>query len=408
VEENLRYGRYEIVEQIGKGAMGVVYKAHDPQINRTVALKVLREDRVTSGDFVQRFIREAMAIGRLSHSNIVTVYDIGQDHGTVYIAMEFLEGVPLNDAIKGQDIDASRIADIAVQLSESLAYAHSKGIIHRDIKPSNIILTPSGQAKITDFGIAHIEDPEMTQQTQAGQILGTPVYMSPEQVSGLKLDGRSDLYSLSVILYEITAGRRPFTGDNITAIFKAITQDTPKSPSEINPEVPQEFSKLILKGMDKDSAKRYQTGTDMARAFKDYIRQQEAAGKQTEEQKKKPGMGMIIGVVILALMVIGIGVFFSRSQHQEQPRSNMGKPAVQAPVLTARVKMESVPEGAQVFIDNTLMGKTPIQLDIALGKHEVRMSLPEYHEWEAQIDLDKQADVPLTVNLEPANGGKPD
>ncbi|MRR37627.1 serine/threonine protein kinase, partial [bacterium] len=182
--ERSSYGRYTIIEQIGRGAMGVVYRAHDPQINRTVALKVLREDRVTSGDFVQRFIREAMAIGRLSHPNIVTVYDIGEDHGTVYIAMEFLEGVPLNDAIKGETFDGDRVADIAVQLADSLAYAHSKGIVHRDVKPSNIILTPSGQVKITDFGIAHIEDPEMTQQTQAGQILGTPVYMSPEQVSG--------------------------------------------------------------------------------------------------------------------------------------------------------------------------------------------------------------------------------
>ena len=147
----MKYGRYEIIEELGRGTMGVVYKAHDPQIDRPVALKVLREDRVVSNDFVLRFLREAKAIGRISHPNIVTVYDVGQDHGTIYIAMEYLEGRPLNEAIKGRVVPVDETIDICVQVADALDYAHRRGITHRDIKPSNIILTPENQIKTDRF-----------------------------------------------------------------------------------------------------------------------------------------------------------------------------------------------------------------------------------------------------------------
>lgn len=411
-ETNLTYGRYEIVEQIGRGAMGVVYKAHDPQINRTVALKVLREDRVTSEDFVQRFLREAMAIGRLSHPNIVTVYDIGRDHGTVYIAMEFLEGEPLNEAIRERTPDPSWVAGIAVQLAESLAYAHSKGIVHRDIKPSNIILTPDGQVKITDFGIAHIEDPDMTQQTQAGQILGTPIYMSPEQVIGSRLDGRSDLYSLSVILYETAVGRRPYSGENIAAIFHAITQDIPSPPAQMDPGVPETLSDLIMKGMDKDIGKRFQNGAEMARAFRDFLKSLEAKDPAPAAPARKEGrQGLLVPVilVLLALVVLGGGFFYlshRQAPSSEKPRAAGVQAPVEAPVVKTWVHFESDPSGAQVFVDNVLAGRTPLKLDVSLGKHEVRMSLPDYEEWEAQIELDQPDDVvPLSVKLVPAARG---
>lgn len=399
-----KYGRYEIVEQVGKGAMGVVYKARDPQINRMVALKVLREDRVTSEDFVQRFLREAMAIGRLSHSNIVTVYDIGSDNGTVYIAMEFLEGSPLNEAIKERKPDARWIAGIAIQLAESLAYAHSKGIVHRDIKPSNIILTPNDQVKITDFGIAHIEDPDMTQQTHAGQILGTPVYMSPEQVAGQRLDGRSDLYSLSVILYEITVGRRPYSGENITAIFRAITQDNPVPPSEVDPEVPGPLSDLIMKGMHKNIDERFQNGTDMVAAFRSFIRESEKGVSMPAPPEQKKPSPLVVAALILAALLIGGGSYFFITHTKEPAPEGGAGTSVQAPLEKASLKVESDPEGAQVFIDNTLAGKTPLNLEVPLGKHEVRMSLPDYNEWEAQIQLDETGEVPLSVHLEPVEG----
>lgn len=399
-----RYGRYEIVEQVGKGAMGVVYKAHDPQINRMVALKVLREDRVTSQDFVQRFLREAMAIGRLSHPNIVTVYDIGSDHGTVYIAMEFLEGIPLNEAIHQQKPDPQWIAGIAVQLAESLAYAHSRGIVHRDIKPSNIILNPDGQVKITDFGIAHIEDPEMTQQTHAGQILGTPIYMSPEQVAGSRLDGRSDLYSLSVILYEITVGRRPYSGENITAIFRAITQDNPQPPAEADPEVPGPLSDLIMKGMHKDIEARFQSGGDMAAAFRNFLRQAERQDFAPALPEKAKSGSWMAAVLLVAVIVIGAGGYLLFSHKQDTAPAGEAGTSVQAPVEKALLNLGSDPQGAQVFIDNSLEGTTPLSLEVPLGKHEIRMSLPDFNAWEAQIDLDKTGEVPLFVRLEPAEG----
>lgn len=247
----MNYGRYQIIEELGRGATGVVYKAHDPQIDRLVALKVLRPDRVTSENFVRRFLKEARAIGRLSHPNIVTVYDVGRDHGTIYIAMEFLEGVPLNEFPGRNGLSLEKVIGIGIQVAETLDYAHNNGIIHRDIKPSNIIVTSGDQARITDFGIARIEDPSAHHQTQAGEILGTPLYMSPEQIMGRPVDGRSDLYSLGVIVYELIAGRRPFNGESLAAIFKAITQDDPAEPKKPDIPMPLPLSELIMKSLDK-------------------------------------------------------------------------------------------------------------------------------------------------------------
>ena len=264
----MKYGRYEIVKELGRGTMGVVYQAHDPQIDRMVALKVLRPDRVVSQDFVLRFLREAKAIGRISHPNIVTVYDVGQDHGTIYIAMEFLEGRPLNDVIKGRAVPVDEAVALCVQVAEALAYAHGKGITHRDIKPSNIILTPDGQIKLTDFGIARIDDPDAAQQTQAGDILGTPVYMAPEQVMGQRADGRTDLYALGVILYEMVVGKRPFGGGNIAAIFRAITHDPPQDPMKSATFANRDLAALILKSLSKNPADRFQSGEAMAQALK--------------------------------------------------------------------------------------------------------------------------------------------
>jgi serine/threonine protein kinase len=183
----MQYGRYRIVKELGKGNMGVVYQAHDPQIDRMVALKVLRADRVASEDFVARFLKEARAIGRLSHPRIVTVYDVGEDHGSIYIAMEYLKGEPLNEILQKGRLSSEQAVDIVIQVAQALDYAHKEGIVHRDIKPSNIILTPDHKVKLTDFGIARIEDSTAGYQTQAGEILGTPIYMSPVQAKLINL-----------------------------------------------------------------------------------------------------------------------------------------------------------------------------------------------------------------------------
>ncbi|HDP24516.1 MAG TPA: PEGA domain-containing protein [Deltaproteobacteria bacterium] len=390
-QQKMKFGRYEIVEQVGRGAMGVVYKAHDPQINRIVALKALREDRVTSEDFVQRFLKEAMAIGRLSHPNIVTVYDIGQDHETVYIAMEFLEGTPLNEIIREKKFTPEEIGSIAIQLAESLHYAHSRGIVHRDIKPSNIIVGESGQVKITDFGIAHIEDPSMTQQTQAGQILGTPVYMSPEQVMGQKLDGRSDLYSLGVILYEIALGRRPYTGENLAAVFRSITQDEPPPPCDADPEIPPELSELIMKAMNREIEARFQTGSEMAEAFRGFLRAREAPLPETRVPERSTKF-LVPAVAIALVVVLALGAFllFSPQRTREAPE-----------LPKAILKVDSSPVGAQVYIDSAFVGKTPLAVEVPVGKREVRLSLPDFYEWEAQLELNEPEEIPLAVRLVP-------
>jgi len=392
----MNYGRYEIIQELGKGAMGVVYQALDPQINRTIALKVLREDRVTSEDFVQRFLKEAMAIGRLSHPNIVTIYDVGRDHGTVYLAMEFLEGRPFNDIIREQTLNPEQIAALAIQLAESLDYAHKKGIVHRDIKPSNIMMTPDGKVKLTDFGIARIEDASMHQQTRAGEILGTPVYMSPEQVMGQQLDGRSDLYSLGVILYELAAGSRPYSGENLASIFRAITLDNPKDPAEINPGIPSGLGKLIMKSLNKKADERFQTGAEMASAFKDFLGSLQTVLRQDKpEPGAKPYTAIISAIVLILLLAAG-GYFISSRKNASD-----GSSAVEQVLELASLRIESMPVGAQVFVDGSFKGKTPQMFDIPLGKHEVRLSLPDYYDWEAQLQLEEKGEIPLFVRLVP-------
>ncbi len=311
----MNYGRYNIVSELGRGAMGMVYQAHDPQIDRMVALKVLREDRLTTEDYVQRFLKEATAIGRLSHPGIVTVYDVGQDHGTIYIAMEFLEGQPLDEVFKSGSLTMQDIVTIGVQVSEALQYAHKKGIVHRDIKPPNIIYTPEMNTKVTDFGIAHIDDPDGQQMTRAGEILGTPVYMAPEQVMGQTVDGRSDLYSLGVILYELSTGQRPFKGDNLAAVFRAITNDDPVAPHQLNPDVPPAFSSLILKAMAKKPEDRFATGQEFADLLTNCLNNNQPHDSFTETviqqapPQKRSGIGLLLTVLLL-LCGAGVAAYF--------------------------------------------------------------------------------------------------
>jgi serine/threonine protein kinase len=395
----MKYGRYEIVKELGRGTMGVVYQAHDPQIDRLVALKVLRSDRVVSQDFVLRFLREAKAIGRISHPNIVTVYDVGQDHGTIFIAMEYLEGRPLNEVIKGKILPVDEAVRMCVQVAEALGYAHGRGITHRDIKPSNIILTPDNRIKLTDFGIARIEDPDAAQQTQAGDILGTPVYMAPEQVMGQKADGRTDLYALGVIVYEMVVGHRPFGGGNIAAIFQSITHEAPEDPIKTGSFDNRFLADLILKSLSKDPDKRFQTGESMAAALKRSLDAgahpfpETAVPLETTGRSKK--MGLTIGILCLCLVagIIGYTMFFNSA------RETGSAGPEQAPVASSILDVTSTPDGAQVFVDSAFKGTTPVNIPLPPGSYEVRLNLPDHYEWEAQIQIGEENPVPLQVRL---------
>ena len=378
--------------------MGVVYQAHDPQIDRSVALKVLRQDRLTDETFVQRFLREAKAIGRLSHSNIVTVFDAGQDQGTIYIAMEFVEGEPLHKIMELKKFPLERIIRIGIQVAETLDYAHRKGIVHRDVKPSNIIVQFSGEIKITDFGIAHIEDPSASLRTQAGEILGTPAYMSPEQVMGRSIDGRSDLFSLGIILYEMVSGKRPFVGDTLTAIFHAITHYHPPEPAKINVAIPQGLSKIIMRCLSKTPEKRYESGRALAEAMRTVPDQSVSTRliSPVQAQRRKK-IFFILPILLVCLLGVG-GISYHLF---------VASPRQEVAVRSASLKIESSPLGAQVFVDGLFRGQTPLQLWLPTGKHEVRLALPDHYDWEAQVRLKEEGETPLLVRLMPSTERKP-
>lgn len=320
--------------------MGVVYLAHDPHIDRQVALKVLREEHVASGDFTHRFLKEAKAVGRLSHPGIVTVYDVDRDGEIIYIAMEFIEGDSLNELMKKKKLTLEEIADLGIQVAEALNYSHSRGVVHRDIKPGNLLVKPDGTVKITDFGIARFDDPTAAQLTQTGELIGTPAYMSPEQVAGKTIDGRSDLYSLGVILYELSAGERPFKAPNIASMLRMIAEELPTAPATICPDVPQELSQVIMKSLNKECEKRYQTGSDLAEALKrrPAVRTAEKTPPPMGERRRK-SMGMPIALSILAcLLVLGGGLMYSGKlkdllfQSESPPVSSTTNPTTQPPV----------------------------------------------------------------------------
>ncbi len=264
-------GRYQIVGELGRGSMGVVYRGFDPMIQRTVAIKTMLPEGLSPQEFHEyktRFQREAMAAGILAHPNIITVYDFGEDNGVLYLAMEFLQGKSLENMVQEQGVlPMETILPIYEQICSALDHAHRNKVVHRDMKPANIMILENGLVKVTDFGIAKMMAMGMT---QAGQILGTPNYMSPEQVKGRQIDGRSDIFSLGVILYELVTGEKPFGGQNITTVIYKIINENPIPPRELDATIPAGISYVISKALAKSPDERYQTCHELAEDLKNY------------------------------------------------------------------------------------------------------------------------------------------
>ncbi len=261
-------GKYEIRHEIGRGAMGVVYEGYDPMIKRIVALKTIRADQlagVEGPNVIARFRREAQAAGRLNHPNIVSIYEFGEDAGTWFIAMEKIDGRELKQCFEANErFTMADIVRIMSQVLDALDYSHRQGVIHRDIKPANIFLLPGGVVKVADFGIAHIETSNLT---QVGAVMGTPSYMSPEQIMGLPVDGRSDLFSASVILYQFLTGERPFAGSATTTMQKVLKED-PLPPSSLNVQAPAGMDAIVRRALAKRPEDRFQTAREFADALR--------------------------------------------------------------------------------------------------------------------------------------------
>jgi serine/threonine-protein kinase len=270
-----KLGRYEVIRELGKGAMGVVYEGRDPNIGRRVAIKTARREVVEASgmadEMMERFLREAKAAGALNHPNIITIYDAAEEDGMAYIAMEYLEGGDLADIVDSRKrLGMEEIVEIGANICEALHVAHENGVVHRDIKPANILMPTDKPLKVADFGIAHVSDSNLTQD---GALIGTPHYMSPEQFMGQKLDGRSDLFSVGNILYELTTGEKPFGGEALSTVMHRVIKIDPVPPTELNFAIPDALAGVIMKAQSKRPANRYKSGNEMAAALRESLKE---------------------------------------------------------------------------------------------------------------------------------------
>src|SRR5262245_23815962 len=265
-----KLSHYELLDKLGEGGMGALYRARDTRLNRTVAIKVLRDGSAHDPELAKRLLQEARAASQLNDPRIVTIYEVDESPGREFIAMEFVAGEPLSTRVSRGPLPAADVARIALECAEALAAAHAAGIVHRDLKPANVMLTSSGHVKLLDFGLAKVSSTssaglesqptlEAGPRTRSGVIVGTPAYMSPEQVQGKPLDARSDVFSFGVLLYELITGRRPFEGGTDVALLAAILRDAPQPVAALRPDAPKALARIVERCLEKEPQRRHES-----------------------------------------------------------------------------------------------------------------------------------------------------
>ncbi|MBI3804540.1 MAG: serine/threonine protein kinase [Nitrospirae bacterium] len=417
-------GRYEILAEIGRGAMGIVYLGSDAKIDRQVALKCLRPELFEASEANRkRFQKEILALGRLIHPNIVTIFDAGEDPatGTAYIVMEYVEGTSLAQLLKkGASFSIDQVVHVAIQVCRALDFAHQKGVIHRDIKPGNILLTDDLKTvKVTDFGIARLDG---VGQTQTDHLLGTPQYMSPEQCRGEQIDGRSDLFSVGALLYELLLFQKPFPGETIPAIMHQVLTKTPMAPEFVSPKIPSLLSHAVMKALEKEPGKRFSSGTEMADALEAALHPRPAAAAESRTMAlsasqegirptpagRRPvwvpmtlaGMATLLGLWLLGgnLNALRESKTMSAPEPTAVTTAQQGQPG--------KVELTSSPAGAEIVIDGEPKGVAPLALDLPAGSHELTAKKKGYHPLEATLTVAAGERVPVDLKLTEEEGAR--
>ena len=421
-------GRYEIVSELGRGGMGVVYSAKDPKINRQVAIKCLHPSQGGGGeDDQKRFAKEMRALGRLIHQNIVSIFDADEDPvtGNAYIVMEYVEGRSLAQILSaGERLTIKQVREIGVQICMALDFAHEKGIVHRDMKPGNVLISSENQAvKLVDFGIARLEEEGFT---QTSSFVGTPRYMSPEQCGGDVVEKRSDLFSASAVLYELLTLRKAFSGDSPAAIIHQVVSHRPDPPMNISKEVPKDLNDAIMRGLEKKPSDRFASCREMALAIAvsseiktvedasptialDLDKTVESADAHAipllspfRRKRYNVSKAVLIRAAILLALVSAFWIGLNLLPVSEMPQSPVLTAPLKSPIPnnTGTANFLIDPSGAEVFVDGNLKGISPLVISLPAGSHDIRILKSGYDTLEATIDLPTGGSVPIELKLE--------
>ena len=431
-------GNYKILEEIGSGGMAVVYRGVQESLGRTVAIKALRSSVCKEDDAVARFEREAGSLASFQHENIITVYDFFPEGGSLFIVMEYVEGIDLYDLREKCDrLPADIVGIISLQVARALDYAHFRGLIHRDVKPANIIVSKLGTVKLMDFGIAQVEESDLT---RAGVGLGTPAYMSPEQIVGKRLDQRSDMFSLGIVMYQMVTGQKPFEEDDQRSTMEKIRGYTPPAPRTINPAVPRELEEIIVRCMEKDPQDRFGSTQELVITMEQFLAARvnlnyrarlmlflKEQGMISEDEVKAvlhPAMiggvvgkvprlrikrrlayylgGLAAAAVLAVLVLILVLVVEVRRVRAIKPPEPV-RVTVREEIATGGLRVVAVP-WARVEVDGKEQGTTPLDrpLTLPVGKHKVRLLNPYFKTEQRKVTIRKGKTVDLTVALKRA------